>query len=688
MKHLEPAAPARPIAPLLAAAAAVLYLALSLPQAQRPFLGDEVDFVKLARALVERGSHQYDRGFIDDVTETGAIQTWTYHPPLYMWALGLSFRLFGGSEPAARGLGIFCGLVSLALTFLIARAVCGRSPHRDVVAAAAVALCAINPFFLQSSLLVDIDGTVYTVLLLLFVYGALRLEEARELPRAAALATIFIACLWAKMTTAIAFPVVLAVYDVARGRRSRAAFDVLVVGACGVSLFLALYAWYASAMGLDFASLFVHLGRSRPGKAALVLKSFVWFAPVLPLLVKRLRGPTRVGLVVAMIACAGGVALVERYRSLASEAAVSLWLIVAPFCSPLLLLLLYGVFAQGLTRWRRAGADPIDLPLASCVAIFISYAGVTTRGPTFSYYQAPAMPLLAVVVAHFLLADGTTFWRERRARILSVVAVAGAIAYGYFVLGDSYFLSKRQPPASPGSDLFAVLASPWIGGASPGNQSVPLGVLWYLLTALPVAAVAFAAGRAPAGSRWMHAGAVAAGLTLALSIKQAQAGYQTNINYGHPVEPTREMVRFLNQQEIIRGYFLAGREFSHYVAAGQFIDMTRYTGGYRHRTRPALSQKGELTFEVDDGGGPPDELPRGPIHFAIGDYPLLDQAGTYEVLKEVGGLKLYRFRGARGSVPPSTASPRRFVVDRAAPRRSPAIVSSYRLASVRRRSAW
>jgi 4-amino-4-deoxy-L-arabinose transferase-like glycosyltransferase len=96
----------------LTALSVALFLTLAGLQVQRPFVGDEVEFVKVSLALVDKQTHLFDRGFIDDMIETTQYQTWTYHPPLYMWCLGVALRLFGQSEATARGLGVGFGLIT------------------------------------------------------------------------------------------------------------------------------------------------------------------------------------------------------------------------------------------------------------------------------------------------------------------------------------------------------------------------------------------------------------------------------------------------------------------------------------------------------------------------------------------------------------------------------------------------
>ncbi len=662
----------------LVAAAVAVFLALGIPQASRPFHGDEVEFVRLGVALVERGSHQIDRGFIDDVTETGRLQTWNFHPPLYMWGLGTACRLFGEREATARGFGLACGVASLLLVFGLARRVSADSAQRDRIAVLATALCAVNPFFLQACLLIDIDGTVYTTLFLLLVYLALRLDSAAEARRLPVLAAVFAATLAAKMTTVLVFPVVLAAWHAARGEWRRAAGDALAVGAGGAALFLAAYGGYAAAMGMSFAEVFTHTSRSGTGFGPLnLLLRLLAFSLPLPLLWTLLarRGETpavpRLAPLVLVAAGLAGLYLVNFLRLIPGvwitwhHALTSFYLITVPFCTPALLVLFYAALPACAARWRRWRFEPVDLVVALAVAVVVTYIGVMTRGAVFSLYQAPVIPLLTIAAAFGLGRAGLAAPDAARARAAGtafgiVLALAGL--YGVAVLGDAYFLVKYRLLDVPNRELFGAVVRWWAveHGGEPatlralarylGYQPPGLAAIGYALSLLPLLLAGLAARRwlTPAAGL----GAATLGLGLALSACQAAAPYSTGLVYGRDLAAAREMADFLNTTLRPAGPFLAPRGLAYYVRATGFIDDTRYAGGYRRTTRPELNERGELVLRVADDLGRPDELPRGPIHVAVGRFPLLDQSPAYRVEKQIGDLKLYVYRAAADPPPP------------------------------------
>jgi len=645
--------------------AALVFVALALPQLSRPYVGDEVEFVKVARALVQYRSHTFDRGFIDDLTETTQFQTWVFHPPLYMWLLGSAFQLFGESELVARGLGVGLGLITLALTYGIARRV-APPEHAPLAAASATLLCAVNPYFVQATLLVDIDGTVYPPLILAFSYLALRLQSARWSAYAPSLGGAFISGLSAKMTTVLALPVALALYHAARRERSRAVVDGVVIGVGGLAMFLALYWIYARLLDLPFPALFTHTARAGSGfgPVAAAGKVAIFSGPILAVLwLRELRRAPQRGLVLALggvsvataaVVFAGRGPLLQGLRALEG-----FFLITIPFCTPLVIALWYASVLQRLDSWRRGVVEPIDLVLLMALAIFVGYLGVRVRGGVFSVYHAPAFPLIAVCVAHGLAQNQSGTLDRRRVALLTSVLVA-VFGYGLLVLGDAYFLTKYVLLEIRGQSLFGVIARWW--GQShasssavtagfthyDGYQSYVLGSVWYLLALFPAGMVLWLQRRRLLPFSTIEGlGMAAIGVSLAISLVQAIAPHRTSSFYGRDVRAIRDAAAYVNSHVQIDRYYLASRELAYYIHHRGYIDNTRYFGGYRGRTTPALNAQGELVLLVHDSIGLGDALPQTPIHVAVGAYPLLDAASSYRVTARFDGLNVYEFAPRR-----------------------------------------
>ena len=140
-------------------------------------------------------------------------------------------------------------------------------------------------------------------------------------------------------------------------------------------------------------------------------------------------------------------------------------------------------------------------------------------------------------------------------------------------------------------------------------------------------------------------GATAVGLALSLSAHQSFADYRTGLYYGRETASTRQMATYINASVPLSGLYLAPRGLSYYVRHAGYIDDTRYTGGYQGATSAALDANGALVFSINRAISPADKLPRDPVHFAVGHYPLLDAAPSYRILQQIGTLKLYQYVG-------------------------------------------
>src|SRR3954465_14893258 len=111
---------------LLAGLASAMIVGMALwliaGQIRRPFVYDDVSFILGARAVADTGRPFGNQGYLLHLY--WQRDQWAlWHPPLYIYLLGETVRLFGDSERAARGLGVVCLVLAAVLTFDLARRV-------------------------------------------------------------------------------------------------------------------------------------------------------------------------------------------------------------------------------------------------------------------------------------------------------------------------------------------------------------------------------------------------------------------------------------------------------------------------------------------------------------------------------------------------------------------------------------
>src|SRR4029078_310392 len=125
----------------------------------RPFVYDDVSFILGARAVADTGIPFGNQGYMLHLY--GEQQQWAlWHPPLYIYLLGLVVALFGDGERAARSIGVISFLVAAGFAFDIARSVTagrgGTLAQALTAGVLAVGLYVLNPLAIQATMVLDI----------------------------------------------------------------------------------------------------------------------------------------------------------------------------------------------------------------------------------------------------------------------------------------------------------------------------------------------------------------------------------------------------------------------------------------------------------------------------------------------------------------------------------------------------
>lgn len=529
------------------------------PQRGKPYVYDEAAFAFAAHAVAETGIPLSNVGHMQTETPGDFSQRFNWalwHPPLYVFTLGLAFRQWGESETVARSVGIACNAVAALLVFATATAVLRRETRAaPVFAAVGTAFYVTNPFVIQSALLLDIDGTVLvlSIALLTFVY-VLLLRSGQPLRRPVTwlllgLATLaFALSLWAKMTTSLALVGAATLYRLLAihpWRPWRLIVDIPVVAIGGAVLFLLTWAGASLALGMPFGLPF-HILEAELRDAAgssgawrenprllLDMVSYValWVSPY----------------VVGLFAWAG----LSRIADLIGQPFVALWRRLRRVSGP----------------GQRWGAGALDFVLLSGGVIGAAY--LIKLAASFPKYHISMMPLCAVALAYLLarFVPRLTWWE------LPVYGVVLAGMAGYFVtfVGDRYVLFRGYDflvpllvwPAALG---FAFL----VLGAALGRHHLPrqLAILGLLLTL---------------SWSWGVNGA------------QARATYSTAYNYG--VSGQRETAAYLDTILRPEETYVGSRDVAYYAQNQHYVDQDTF---WEHVAR--LDQRGITTFDGQIAG--------------------------------------------------------------------------------------
>jgi hypothetical protein len=222
-------------------------------RSDQPFVYDDVSFALGAKAVAQTRFPYGNQGYLLHLYwERDQWALW--HPPLYIYLLGTTMKLFGVSETAARSLGVLCLLLGAGLAFDLARLAVrehgGGRTQALVGGLIAVALLMLNPLAIQATLVLDIDNTVLMVIVAALVWAVVRLPGLWDVRTMIGLTLLFALSLWAKMTTPLAVGVALVFVRLFQSTGWRGAAQAIVVCVVGVLVFVATWVAISGALGM------------------------------------------------------------------------------------------------------------------------------------------------------------------------------------------------------------------------------------------------------------------------------------------------------------------------------------------------------------------------------------------------------------------------------------------------------
>jgi hypothetical protein len=223
------------------------------PQLARPYVYDDVNFALGGRAVARTGLPFGNQGYLPHLVEQR--EQWaTWHPPLYVFTLGLWMRRFGEGEAATRSLGVLCQLLAAGIAFDVARRVVeqagGRRTRGLVAGLITLTLLLVNPLAIQAAQVLDIDNTLLTLLLAVAVWLAIRLPGRWSRWTLLGMGVLYALLLWSKLTTPWVLLAALVFTRAFQGLGVRGILDALAVGAVGATLFLVSWIGVSGLTGM------------------------------------------------------------------------------------------------------------------------------------------------------------------------------------------------------------------------------------------------------------------------------------------------------------------------------------------------------------------------------------------------------------------------------------------------------
>ncbi len=392
-----------------------------------------------------------------------------YSPPLYLGLLFTSVVFFGVNELSLRLVGVLCVAAGAYFIIRIARRLYHSLPYAVAAGSLAALLYAIHPMTVQGSLLIDIDNTVMTPLLLLTIISLIGYRAQVKHSHIMLLIVVTLFFL-AKLSTPIIFMAAAVIVSGKTAAQKDERRDIAVISFSAFGLFLLLWSAITTAGGVSFGYPFqhwaflVHTGFFAPLRdirlfAQNIADLAVWFNPAL---------------LVATILCA-----------------------IRP--------------EEGLR------AVPGQRYLSAGVMVLLTYLAIAPIDFGFPRYYVPLVALSALLLAPELCRLAHEAYVVKKLPLL--IIVAGFLVAVFLFAGDPVYavryLLRRQLILGVGDAHLALLkimvAFLVATGATVLTVAQIAPMRRVLVTALAMTGVA--------GS-------------LSLSLMQARAPYQTNYDYG------------------------------------------------------------------------------------------------------------------------------------------------------------
>ena len=229
-KHRDCVRRVLPVATITLVTISVMLLA-AWPGLNKPLIMDEIDFAAASRAIRGTGLPIYYRG------ETNTHQAGLWHPPLYVIILAAWQLIFGSSVLSCRAFGLFTAcLTLLSVGIFVARRADGpdTTDHERLTSSLPLLLglgiAATSPFFIQGSMLLDIDTQILPLMIMVFFLTLFELRRRRVDERAywiaygLGLAVLFLS----KLTTPLLLVPTFVMYELFRSGDGRWRLQLLI----------------------------------------------------------------------------------------------------------------------------------------------------------------------------------------------------------------------------------------------------------------------------------------------------------------------------------------------------------------------------------------------------------------------------------------------------------------------------
>jgi len=433
------------------------------------------------------------------------------HPQLYVHLVQLCFAVWGITPDAARLSVLVPNLITVALIPWLVKLVYrddARRSSRPAISVLAVWLYALSPFVIQNSVLIDIDNGVLTTALTLMLCLWFALKDAPARLRVLLLSLGFAACLWFKLPTPPMLVVAIALFSALRGAWRDAGVAVMF-GAIGAGLFVGTHTIYSTLTGYTLAE----------AASALIGRTDSLFGGLSEILN---RTPQGLGVFVFWI----GLPLSA-------------------------LVLIAGAHSARRLLGRQLLDE--DLLISFGLLVILSYSLLIVPAWGYPRYQAPALPVIAIVVSALVVAHlpraSRTLWAMLTATFIF------SVAYLFVVVRDPLYDIYRAT-----FDTTQLADRLYVGGLA-------------LVRLLPPLIVAFAISILTARQWGLSRSSILIAALIATTFGfyvettavQVVAGYSTRYRYTYLYADRQRALEFIQRSVTPSGFTLTDKDILFYA---------------------------------------------------------------------------------------------------------------------------
>lgn len=421
---------------------------------------------------------QADEVFLAQDAQLPMSLTNIQHTPLYPLILRLLFKYCYLKGTALRLFSVACFFINAILVYFLGKKI---SRSRQIGLLGCI-LFLVNPLAIQGSLLLNMDYTILTVFMTLFIlyfsgcYDKLRVKDCLIL------GFLFFLSLFSKETTPWVLLPAIAMFYCLRRQTAFGAKRLILISFIGLGLFVAVwsaFSWYYKLPYFYFLNYSLSIVKSNRLTINEALKFFI---------------------------------------------RLFLWL------GPGLLLLGLIISKRAKNYFYRKGIDFIDFCLIYLSGIILGYLFVSNNVHQFLRYQYPILPIFAVILACFINNLGFRF--NKKTAVCFIAFLPIVLVYIIFVIGDIIYVfnySLKNAMVFSGYGLNTVLLG------------FLLRILSYLLLVLLVYFILRFLNKQSNISTAFSLSILLVGVcaNLSLAVLQAKADYTTNYYYGRDIKEMR-----------------------------------------------------------------------------------------------------------------------------------------------------